>query len=199
MTVLNVESTALASLLLQLRLASVAEREVLESRAVYGDASLVELLEFAHQQGWVRHVGGLVSGWTLTPQGRVRGHQLLRSELVREDGLAVLFETFAPLNHRFLELVSSWTSELQRGMDSVAHAQYLNRLEQSHVAVVRLLANLGSHSPRFGVYQVEFNEALEHIRVGDDEWLARPNLRSYHTVWFELHEHLLAVSGRERG
>ena len=29
-------------------------------------------------------------------------------------------------------------------------------------------------------------------------WLARPIIDSYHTVWFELHEELILVSGLTR-
>jgi hypothetical protein len=34
--------------------------------------------------------------------------------------------------------------------------------------------------------------------AGDTTWLARPIIDSYHTVWFELHEELIAASGLTR-
>jgi pyruvate,orthophosphate dikinase len=36
------------------------------------------------------------------------------------------------------------------------------------------------------------------VADGSHEWIARPTIDSYHTVWFELHEHLLATLGRTR-
>ena len=38
------------------------------------------------------------------------------------------------------------------------------------------------------------------IRVteGDRDWFTKPTIDSYHTVWFELHEDLLATLGLER-
>ena len=33
------------------------------------------------------------------------------------------------------------------------------------------------------------------MRAGDPDWFTRPTVDSYHTVWFELHENLLATLG----
>ena len=32
----------------------------------------------------------------------------------------------------------------------------------------------------------------------DAEWITSPTRDSIHTIWFELHEHLLATLGRDR-
>ena len=37
------------------------------------------------------------------------------------------------------------------------------------------------------------------MRRGETDWLTKPIIDSYHTVWFELHEDLLATLGLERG
>jgi hypothetical protein len=39
---------------------------------------------------------------------------------------------------------------------------------------------------------------LDKVKSGDTTWLARPIIDSYHTVWFELHEELIAASGLTR-
>jgi hypothetical protein len=36
------------------------------------------------------------------------------------------------------------------------------------------------------------------VRAGDKEWFTGPLVDSYHTVWFELHEDLMATLGLER-
>ena len=43
-----------------------------------------------------------------------------------------------------------------------------------------------------------YARALAEIRDGDHTMVAAPIKDSYHTVWFELHEDLLMLSGRER-
>ena len=37
------------------------------------------------------------------------------------------------------------------------------------------------------------------MQAGEKDWFTKPTIDSYHTVWFELHENLLATLGIERG
>jgi hypothetical protein len=37
------------------------------------------------------------------------------------------------------------------------------------------------------------------VSEGERDWLTSPRVDSYHTVWMELHEELLAALGLERG
>ena len=39
---------------------------------------------------------------------------------------------------------------------------------------------------------------MDHVRCGEGDWFDKPLTDSYHTVWFELHEDLLATLGLER-
>jgi hypothetical protein len=43
------------------------------------------------------------------------------------------------------------------------------------------------------------NAALDRISAGDNDYVSGVRVDSYHTVWFELHEDLLATLGIERG
>ena len=51
---------------------------------------------------------------------------------------------------------------------------------------------------RFGGYRGRLSNALARAREGGVDWVTRPVIDSYHTVWFELHEDLLATLGRTR-
>jgi pyruvate,orthophosphate dikinase len=61
-----------------------------------------------------------------------------------------------------------------------------------------LLAELAGLTARFGGYRHRLDAAHARVADGSHEWIARPTIDSYHTVWFELHEHLLATLGRTR-
>jgi hypothetical protein len=52
---------------------------------------------------------------------------------------------------------------------------------------------------RFANYGPRLTTALERVRSGDIDWFTKPMIASYHTIWFELHEDLLATLGIERG
>lgn len=47
-------------------------------------------------------------------------------------------------------------------------------------------------------FRSRLTRAFERVREGDHAWLTSPRLDSYHSVWFELHEHLIRLAGRSR-
>ena len=51
---------------------------------------------------------------------------------------------------------------------------------------------------RFATYGPRLRSALQRVENGDVDWFTKPMIDSYHTVWFELHEDLLATLGIER-
>ena len=52
--------------------------------------------------------------------------------------------------------------------------------------------------PRVGYYGNQLLAALEQAEDGDVRWVSDATIASYHTVWFELHEDLLRVTGLAR-
>jgi hypothetical protein len=52
--------------------------------------------------------------------------------------------------------------------------------------------------PRFGTYRARLRCALDTATGGDGRFVASPRVDSYHGVWFELHEDLLRLAGRQR-
>ena len=64
--------------------------------------------------------------------------------------------------------------------------------------VATALARLSSALPRFDGYARRLQRALDAIGAGDHTMVAAPIKDSYHTVWFELHEELIVLSGRQR-
>jgi hypothetical protein len=66
--------------------------------------------------------------------------------------------------------------------------------EQAEPILVRLARKL----PRLRYYADKLLAALEAAEDGDHEWVSDIRRDSYHTVWFELHEEVLRIMGRER-
>ena len=48
------------------------------------------------------------------------------------------------------------------------------------------------------IYREKLGAALEKAEDGAIPWVSDAKIESYHTVWFELHEDLLQLMGRER-
>ena len=74
----------------------------------------------------------------------------------------------------------------------------LESLAVLFVEVEPVLARLAAAQPRFARYQPRLVAAHARVTAGQHDWLLRPTQDSVHTVWFELHEHLLASLGRSR-
>lgn len=67
-----------------------------------------------------------------------------------------------------------------------------------HAQVVPLLDGLGRALERFASYAPRLGFALDRVHAGSTDWVDKATIDSFHTVWFELHEDLLATLGRDR-
>ncbi len=71
-------------------------------------------------------------------------------------------------------------------------------VEQLHACLAPLIEQIGAHVDRLAAYGNRLDDALGEMRAGDLSMLASPLKESYHTVWFEYHEELIALCGRDR-
>jgi hypothetical protein len=150
-------------------------------------------------------VGLLVTGKALriSPEGRARLNALLAEERsgVDQNVLATSYGDFRAVNNEFKALVSDW--QIKDGQpnshdDAEYDAAILNRLDNVHQRVLPVIATVTTLLPRLHAYAAKLDSALDKVKAGDTTWLARPIIDSYHTVWFELHEELIAASGLTR-
>ena len=125
---------------------------------------------------------------SLTPAGEAELNALLAADLVGPDraDAATAFEAFLPINRRFLASVVGWQDGL------VELETFLELIDE----VVPILDSLTGLRARFGGYAPVGGRG--QWAVDDPAWVDAPGLDSIHTVWFELHEHLLASLGRAR-
>jgi hypothetical protein len=139
----------------------------------------------------------------LTPAGRDAHAAWARlAPGSEEEALAkATYERFLVLNGEFLRICTDW--QLKPGSEPNDHAdraydfKVLERLDRLDERAGPLVEALGKAVPRFARYRARLTEALD--RIGDDRaWLASPRCDSYHTVWMQLHEDLLAAVGVNR-
>jgi hypothetical protein len=149
--------------------------------------------------------GLLVEGKTfrISRKGRERLNALLAEERsgVDQNALSKSYDDFRAVNDEFKALVSDWqvkNGQLNSHDDLDYDAAVLNRLNEVHRQVLPVIARVTVLLPRLNSYAKKLDSALAKVRAGDTVWLARPIIDSYHTVWFELHEELIAASGLTR-
>lgn len=150
---------------------------------------------------------GARSGWTLTAAGRSRGESLLAAELDRagvREAVTACHAWFVPINRALLETCTRWQVKdlaervLNDHQDPAYDAEVLDRLDGIDAQIQPICAELGRCLDRFAGYGPRLAVALERVRDGDHDWFTKPLIESYHTVWFELHEDLLATLGLDR-
>ncbi|MGD9665073.1 MAG: hypothetical protein AB7U34_07715 [Novosphingobium sp.] len=115
------------------------------------------------------------------------------------------YEAFERINVTLKQVITDWQT-MSVGGKSVANdhsdpdydADVIDRLGAVHEQVEPILKRLAAKLPRLSVYADKLLDALEKAEDGDHEWVSDIRRESYHTVWFELHEDLLRIMGRER-
>lgn len=194
--------------LLALRLLAVADAPTVAQRSGGHEAQIDRVLAHLAQSGWATYRSGRFPGWMLTAHGRAEGERRLGAEL-DADGVRgqteMLYERFLVLNPQVLRVASAWQVRSVGGVeepndhaDRAHDAAVIDELGSLHRRAERLLAELEACVPRFAGYRPRLGLALRRVRSGEGDWFVRPGLDSYHTVWFELHENLLATLGRRR-
>jgi pyruvate,orthophosphate dikinase len=153
------------------------------------------------EQGWCAKVGG---GFRLTAEGQARVASQLADERGRVSAAAVaaLFEDFCVLNTELKQIMTAWQlrpdGRPNDHMDAAYDRSVLKWLSELHARALPFVERLAQLSPRMSAYGARLSRAAERIAGGDFRYVARIIADSYHTVWFELHEDLIALAGRTR-
>ncbi len=180
-----------------LRITGLAGADRLGGVTGLASADAAAVLGELAAEGLVGERSGRLAGFVLTAAGRQAYDALAAAE--REalplDDVTAGYEQFLSMNAGFLRLASAW----QRREARDPGWELVDRLGELHDRLMVICARLEGAADRFGCYRPRFRRALGRLREGDEPWFAGHTLDSYHTVWFQLHEDLLATLGLERG
>ncbi|MCI0585160.1 MAG: hypothetical protein L0227_20090 [Chloroflexi bacterium] len=82
--------------------------------------------------------------------------------------------------------------------DAAHDAGVLADLAALHADADAWLAPLVGGLPRLAAYRERLARANAAAQAGDGRFVASPRVDSYHSAWFELHEDLILLAGRNR-
>lgn len=116
-------------------------------------------------------------------EAELAAHLAAEATRVGRADLGTAYEAFLPLNREFLAAVSE--------------GKPLAEIEALVTRLQPILDALVARLDRFAAYQHRLAAAVD-AAADDADWVASPLIDSVHTIWFELHEHLLATLGRNR-
>ena len=142
----------------------------------------------------------------LTADGKAIGRERIATDAARwgEDNARAALESFLALDQRMKETVTAWQ------MREVDAAQTFN--DHSDPAYdARILADLGALHADASAWSRQLEAGLRRLAVyrerleraaaaasSDQRYVASPRVDSYHGIWFELHEELILLAGRNR-
>jgi hypothetical protein len=116
------------------------------------------------------------------------------------------YERFERINRELLGLFTDWQMMPAAGGERVPNdhsdadydAGIVDRLGDQHERAEKVLERFAALEARLGVYATRLDDAYDKVLAGESDWVSGARIDSYHTVWFELHEDLLRMLGRER-
>jgi hypothetical protein len=116
------------------------------------------------------------------------------------------YERFERINRELLGLFTDWQMIPAAGGERIPNdhsdadydAGVVDRLGAQHERAEKVLDRFADLEPRLGRYRERLDEAYDKVLAGDKDYVSGARIDSYHTVWFELHEDLLRMLGRER-
>ncbi|ODU05758.1 MAG: hypothetical protein ABS81_06655 [Pseudonocardia sp. SCN 72-86] len=113
------------------------------------------------------------------------------------------FET--GVNKQVLSLTTDWQTKEVGGErvpndhgDADYDAAIVDKLARVHEKTVRVLAPLVAADPLVDRFLDRTGTALTRAEGGETDYVSGVRVDSVHTVWFQMHEHLLRLTGRER-
>ncbi|RZQ62360.1 transcriptional regulator [Amycolatopsis suaedae] len=190
-----------------LRCAGTSSRGRVAAATGFGESEVEsELIDLA-VAGLVTHEPGEFGGWSMTEAGRAEDARRITGELESAGAHAAVtaaFEDFLVLNPELLDLCTAWQVRTVDGVvtvndhtDSAYDTRVLGRFADLDRRAAAVRTALSAALPRFERYRIRLTAALEHAAAGRLEYVA-DDIASYHTVWAELHEDLLATLGIPR-
>jgi hypothetical protein len=166
-------------------------------------------LDKLRAEGLVQYRDGRITGWSLSQTGRATHADRCREEVSALgcfERVDVAYRDFLEVNQPFLAVCTDW--QLRAGPDGVqaindhtdpGHDESVRaQLRQIHASVTPICLDLSALMVRFSLYGPRLEHALGRLEAGENEWFTGALIDSYHTVWFELHEDLLATLGVAR-
>lgn len=117
------------------------------------------------------------------------------------------YRVFLSLNERLQRACTDWqirpTAEDSLAFNDHSDPAWDGKVIDELTALGKTLEAVGerltSVLDRFQGYDTRFSTALGRVIAGDSSWVDRTGADSCHTVWFELHEDLIATLGLARG
>ncbi|MEJ2890562.1 hypothetical protein [Actinomycetospora aeridis] len=147
--------------------------------------------------------------YMITPAGRARLDEVYPAafaEIRASSDVAAAMDSFeSGVNRQVLELTTEWQTVQVDGTptpndhgDPEYDARVLDRLGRVLEKTRKVLGPLAAADPLVERFTDRLDAALTRAEGGETDYVSGVRVDSVHTVWFQMHEHVLRLTGRER-
>jgi len=143
------------------------------------------------EPGWVLDMG---EDLLIQPDGMTEVQAYYRqtySALSQTEEMERWYGRFETINTQFIKHVSDWQ---QSGGDTRAQERVIGTVER----LVKLIGEMVQQVPRYDNYIRRFERSMTTVDQGNADFVCTPTVDSLHNIWFEFHEDLLLLLGKER-
>lgn len=169
------------------------------------EAAIAEALDAATADGLAIAAKDV---FMLTPTGRAwleQRYPAAFGELRANPDATEAYARFERINRELLSLFTDWQmmpAGAERIPNDHSDPEYdhgvIDRIGAQHDRAQRPLRSFAELDGRLERYLHRLDAAYDNVLGGDLDFVSGARVNSYHTVWFELHEDLLRMLGRER-
>lgn len=189
-----------------LTLRQLATAEQLGDIVVQEPAALTASLERAVSEGTAIAARG---AFMITPKGRElldEAYPTWFAEHRSDSTVMEAIERFETgVNKQVLAVTTDWqTIEVGGERTSNDHgdkdydARIIDKLGQVHDRTVKVLNPIVVVEPTVDRFLDRLAAALTRAEAGETDYVSGVRVDSFHTVWFQMHEHLLRITGTVR-
>lgn len=172
----------------------VAAPQVIEMTGAEVD-DVARCLAAAKEQGWLMEMDmGGVDGVMLLEDGIAQVmsyYQEVYADLRSDTVLSDWYQSFESLNKRFVVDVTEWQETDGSDRSEQRVLQTAERLAKDIGRLVPII-------PRYSGYVGRMERSMDRVDAGERDYVCNPTIDSVHNIWFEFHEDILTVLGRER-
>lgn len=138
----------------------------------------------------------------LTAAGRTEAERTYRLAEPEYATARAAYEQFLPRNVELIRVCNDWQVRPGGAPNDHRDAAYdwsvIDRLAAIDDRTGPVIKRLGRETSHFDGYRPRLRTARMKVEDGTHDWFTSPRIDSFHTVWMELHEHLLLGLGLER-
>jgi hypothetical protein len=143
------------------------------------------------ERSWLLDMGGEL---LIQPEGMAQVQGYYRetySDLSQREEMPQWYARFEPINSQFIKLVTDWQ---QTGGDPRVQDRVIATVER----LVKLIGEITQLVPRYAGYIRRFERSVTTVDQGNPDFVCTPTVDSLHNIWFEFHEDILVILGKER-